>query len=75
MASIALPVAVRSRNDEPWARMVLLLIGYAIVTTILRVIARSAGWAPGAEWFFIDVALLATDVALYRAAAHPRSRL
>jgi lipopolysaccharide export LptBFGC system permease protein LptF len=71
-ASIALPVAVRSRTDEPWARMVLLLIGYALVTTLLRVAGRSAGWAPGTEWFFIDVALVAADVALYRDAAKPR---
>ena len=74
MASIALPVAVRSRTEEPWARVVLLLIGYAIVTTILRVFALRAGWAPGSEWLFIDVALLATDVALYRAAATPPRR-
>jgi lipopolysaccharide export LptBFGC system permease protein LptF len=73
MASLALPVAVRSRNEEPWARMVLLLIGYAIVTTILRVVALRAGWAPGSEWFFIDVALLAADVASYRDAAKPRA--
>ena len=74
VASLALPVVVRSRNEEPWARMVLLLIGYAIVTTIFRVFALGAGWAPGAEWFFIDIALLAADVALYRAAARPGGR-
>ena len=73
MASLALPVAVRSRNEEPWARTVLLLIGYTIVTTMLRVFGRVVGWAPGSEWFFIDVALLATDVALYRDAVKPRS--
>ena len=73
MASLALPVAVRSRNEEPWARMVLLLIGYTIVTTMLRVFGTSAGWAPGLEWFFIDIALVAADVALYRAAAKPRA--
>jgi lipopolysaccharide export LptBFGC system permease protein LptF len=73
MASLALPVAVRSRNEEPWARMVLLLIGYAIVTTILRVFALGAAWAPGSEWLFIDVALLAADVALYRDATKPRA--
>ncbi len=67
MASLALPVAVRSRTEEPWARMVLLLLGYTIVTTMLRVFGASAGWAPGLEWFFIDVALVAADVALYRA--------
>jgi lipopolysaccharide export LptBFGC system permease protein LptF len=72
MASISLPVAVRSRTEEPWARMVVLLIGYAIVTTMLRAFGRSAGWAPGSEWFFIDVALVAADVALYRDAAKPR---
>jgi lipopolysaccharide export LptBFGC system permease protein LptF len=65
MASLALPIAVRSRTEEPWARMVLLLIGYTIVTTMLRVFGRSAGWAPGLEWFFIDVALLAADIVLY----------
>jgi lipopolysaccharide export LptBFGC system permease protein LptF len=73
MASLALPVAVRSRTEEPWARTVLLLIGYTIVTTMLRVFGRSAGWAPGSEWFFIDVAMVAVDVALYRAAAKPRA--
>jgi lipopolysaccharide export LptBFGC system permease protein LptF len=73
MASLALPVAVRSRNEEPWARMVLLLIGYAIVTTILRVFALGAGWAPGSEWVFIDIALLAADGALYRDASRPRA--
>ena len=75
MASLALPVAVRSRNEEPWARMVLLLIGYAIVTTIVRVYALHAAWAPGSEWFFIDVALLAADIALYRVASRPRARI
>jgi lipopolysaccharide export LptBFGC system permease protein LptF len=73
MASIALPVAVRSRTEEPWAHMVMLLIGYTIVTTLLRVFGRSAGWAPGSAWFFIDVALVAADAALYRAAAKPRA--
>jgi len=72
MASLALPVAVRSRTEEPWARMVVLLIGYAIVATMLRVLGRNAGWAPGFEWLFIDVALLAADVALYRDATNPR---
>ena len=71
MASLALPVAVRTRTEEPWARMVVLLIGYSIVTSALRVFGRSAGWAPGSEWFFIDIALVAADVALYRAAAKP----
>lgn len=75
IASLALPIAVRSRREEPWARMVLLLIGYTIVTAIVRTFARTSGWAPGLEWFFVDVALLATDVALYRDAARPRSRL
>lgn len=72
MASLALPVAVRSRTEEPWARMVLLLIGYTIVTALLRAFGRIAGWAPGLEWFFIDVTLLAADIALYRDAAKPR---
>jgi lipopolysaccharide export LptBFGC system permease protein LptF len=67
MASLALPVAVRSRTEEPWARMVVLLIGYTIVTSALRVFGRTAGWAQGSEWFFIDVVLLAADVALYYA--------
>ena len=75
MASLSLPVAVRSRTGEPWARMVLLLIGYAIVTTMLRLFGLIAGWAPGSEWFFIDVALLAADVALYRYAAKPHAAL
>ena len=70
MASLALPVAVRSRTEEPWARTVLLLIGYAIVTSALRMFGRVAGWAPGAEWFFVDVVLLSADVMLYRVAAH-----
>ena len=73
MASLALPIAVRSRNEEPWARMVLLLIGYTIVTTVLRGFGQISGWAPGLEWLFIDVALVAADVALYRAAAKPRA--
>ena len=72
MASISLPVAVRSRTEEPWARMVLLLVGYAFVATMLRAVARLAGSAPGSEWFFIDVALLTADVVLYRDAARPR---
>lgn len=75
MASISLPVAVRSRNKEPWARMVVLLIGYAILTALLRVFARTAGWPLGSEWFVIDVALLAADVVLYRGAAMPRAVL
>jgi hypothetical protein len=75
MASLARPVAVRSRNEEPSARMVLLLIGYAIVTAILRVFALSAGWAPGSEWFFVDIALLAADVALYPGAPRPRAQV
>ncbi len=75
MASLALPVAVRSRNEEPWARMVLLLIGYTIVTALLRVFGTSAGWAPGLEWLFSDIALLAADVALYRDTAKPRAAL
>ncbi len=72
MASLTLPITVRSRNEEPWARMVVLLIGYTIVTSVLRVLGQSAGWAPGLEWFFIDVTLLASDVALYRDTAMPR---
>ncbi len=72
MASLALPVAVRSRTEEPWARMVVLLIGYTIVTSVVRLFGLSAGWAPGLGWFFIDVALVAVDVALYRNEAMPR---
>ena len=75
MASLALPVAVRSRTEEPWARMMVLLIGYTIVTTLLRVFARSAGWAPGSEWYFIDVALLMADTMVYRYATVPRASL
>lgn len=74
VASLALPIAVRSRNEEPWARMVVLLIGYAIVTAVISAFGRAAGWAPGSEWFFIDVALVAADIALYRDAARPRER-
>ena len=75
MASLALPIAVRSRNEEPWARMVVLLIAYAIVTALVRTFGRATGWAPGSEWVFVDVALLAADVALYRDAAKPRLRI
>jgi lipopolysaccharide export LptBFGC system permease protein LptF len=75
MASLTLPIAVRSRTEEPWARMVVLLIGYTIVTALLRVVGTTAGWAPGLEWFFIDIALLAADSALYRDAAKPRAVL
>ncbi len=75
MASLTLPIAVRSRNEEPWARIVVLLIGYTVVTTMLRVLGQTAGWAAGSEWFFIDVVLLAADVALYRHAARPCAAL
>ena len=75
MASLALPLTVRSRKEEPWARMVLLLIGYAVVTTLVRVSALSAGWAPGFEWLFIDIALLAADVSLSINAAKPGAAL
>jgi lipopolysaccharide export LptBFGC system permease protein LptF len=75
MASLALPVAVRSRAEEPWARMVVLLIGYAIAIVAVSAFGRGAGWAPGLEWFFIDVALLAADVALYRDATKPRAHV
>lgn len=75
MASLALPVAVRSRAEESWARMVVLLIGFVIVTTAVRAFGRGAGWAPGLEWFFIDLALLAADVVLYRDAATPNAQL
>ena len=75
MASLALPAAVRSRNEEPWARVVRLLIGYTIVTTMLRVFGRTAGWSPGLEWFVIDIALVAADVALYCDAARPPAAL
>lgn len=72
MASLALPVAVRSRAEEPWARMVVLLIGYTIVITMLRVVGLAAGWAPGLEWFFIVGTLVAVDIALYSDAEKPR---
>ncbi len=72
MASLTLPIAVRSRTDEPWARMMVMLIGYTIVTSVLRLLGQSTGWAPGLEWFFIDLALLAGDVAVYHGAAKPR---
>jgi lipopolysaccharide export LptBFGC system permease protein LptF len=72
MASISLPVAVRSRSEEPWARMVVLLVSYTVVTTMLRAFGRIAGWAPGLEWLFIDVVLIAADIGLYRDAAKPR---
>lgn len=72
MASLTLPVAVRSRTEEPWARVVLLLIGYAIVTTSLRVFGQITGWSPGFEWLFIDVALVGADIAMYQNAAKPQ---
>ncbi len=75
MASLTLPIAVGSRTEEPWARVVVLLLGYTIVTSVLRVFGQTAGWAPGLEWFFIDVVLLVADVALYRDASKPRAAL
>ncbi len=75
MTSLTLPIAVRSRTEEPWARMVVLLIGFTIVTAMLRAYGQTAGWAPGSQWFFIDVALLVADVALYRDASRPRAAL
>lgn len=75
MASLTLPIAVRSRTEEPWARMVVLLIGYAIVTTMLRTFGHAAGWATGLEWLFIDIALVAADIVLYHDTAKPRAPL
>ena len=75
MASLTLPIALESRNEEPWARMTLLLFGYAIFSTVVRVAGLATGWAPGLEWFFVDGALLGADVALYRRLARPRAKL
>jgi lipopolysaccharide export LptBFGC system permease protein LptF len=75
MASLALPTSLESRTEEPWARMALLLVGYALFSTAVRVAGLAAGWAPGLEWLFVDGALLGTDVALYRRLARPRAKL
>jgi lipopolysaccharide export LptBFGC system permease protein LptF len=71
-ASLALPLAVRSRREEPWARMILMLLGYTVAIVAVTAEGRTIGWPPGAEWLFIDAALLATDIALYRDLVAPR---
>jgi hypothetical protein len=73
MASAALPISAISQRSEPWARMGLLLLGYALAIVVLRVIGRSNGLAPGLEWMYVDSALLAADVWLYRYLERPRA--
>jgi lipopolysaccharide export LptBFGC system permease protein LptF len=72
LASLALPISARSRREEPWARMILLLIAYTASIVAATAIGRTSGWAPGLEWLFIDAALVAADVALYRDLVAPR---
>jgi cell division protein FtsX len=70
--SLSLPLVVYAGGEEPWAMTCLVLAGYTLAVVALVGFARSQGWALGLEWFFVDAALLATDVLLYRAVARPR---
>jgi lipopolysaccharide export LptBFGC system permease protein LptF len=72
MASLALPISARSGREEPWARMILLLLAYTVSIVAATALGRTIGWAPGLEWLFIDAALAAADVALYRDLIAPR---
>jgi hypothetical protein len=45
----------------------------AVRTEYAGTFGHAAGWAPGFEWLFIDVALLTADGILYRDAARPRT--
>ena len=67
-ASLALPVVRFAGEEEPWAVMVMVLGGYSLGLVALTAFARVQGWAPGLEWLFVDAALLAADVMLYRQA-------
>jgi hypothetical protein len=69
--SLALPVVARAGAEEPWAMMCLVLAGYTLLVVALVGFARSQGWALGLEWFFVDAALLACDLSLYRAPGKP----
>ncbi len=75
LASMSLPISVRSRREEPWARMVLLLFAYVFGLVAVAGFGQVAGWAPGLDWFFIDVALAVADVMLYRDIARPRPQI
>ncbi len=66
LASLALPISARSRREEPWALVVLLLLAYTVAIIAAAVLGARAGWAPGLEWLFVDAALVAADIALYR---------
>ncbi|HTD36149.1 MAG TPA: hypothetical protein VK669_01450 [Candidatus Limnocylindrales bacterium] len=72
--SLALPVVVYAGREEPWALMCLALLGYTLVVLCVVAFARAQGWAPGLEWFFVDAALFAADVMLYRRLTKGRSR-
>ncbi|HEX3463165.1 MAG TPA: hypothetical protein VHS78_03815 [Candidatus Elarobacter sp.] len=72
-ASLALPVVRLAGDEQPWAVMALVLGVYSIGVVALTAFARVQGWAPGLEWLFVDGALLAADVTLYRQADVRRS--
>ena len=72
-ASLALPIAVSAGREEPWARMTLALVGYAVALFAVDIVARMNGWAPGLEWLFIDAGLVVADGAAYRYVSRPKA--
>jgi len=73
-ASIVLPIAVRTRTDEPWAFVFLLLLAYTLTIAAGTIIEHAGVLTPGLFWFFIDCALFAVDALLFRIVFRPRAR-
>jgi len=70
-ASIALPIAVRTRSDEPWAFVFLLLLAYTLAIAAGTIMEHAGVLTPGTFWFFIDCALFAADALLFRIVFSP----
>jgi hypothetical protein len=70
-ASIVLPIAIRTRTDEPWAFVFLLLLAYTLAIAAGTIMEHAGVLTPGTFWSFIDCALFAADALLFRIVFYP----
>jgi hypothetical protein len=73
IASLVLPICVRSSAREPWAQVLLLLLGYVACLVVTQMSVRIAGVGAGLYWMYAVPALVAADMLLFRYVSRPTS--
>jgi hypothetical protein len=70
-ASLVLPICVRSGAREPWAQVLLLLLGYIACVVVAQFSTRGARIGAGLYWMYVIPVLIIADVLLFRYVSRP----